>query len=112
MTMSGTPSHDEVFAANRATAIHPIRLIISAAHLSGKFIGEIIAIQVRRRDDIKILRPRQHLLKRDVGNRIFNNDPGSRASLGDLAPWAPIYLLGAEEIFGDLVSPVAEASFR
>ena len=31
-------------------------------------VRQVVAVQVRRRNDIEFVRPRQHLLERDVGN--------------------------------------------
>ena len=39
-----------------------------AADLRGQGVGEVIAVQVERGDDVELLRPRQHLLQRDVGD--------------------------------------------
>ncbi len=41
-----------------------------AAHLGCKRVGEIIAVEIQRRDDVEIFRARQHLLQRDVGDGV------------------------------------------
>ena len=43
-----------------------------AADLRGERVGEVVAVQVRRGDDVELVGPRQHLLQRDVGDRVLD----------------------------------------
>ena len=48
-----------------------------AADLRRQRVGQVVAVQVRRRDDVELVRPRQHLLERDVGDGILDDDAGA-----------------------------------
>ena len=39
-----------------------------AADLRRERVGEVVAVEVQRRDDVELLRAREHLLERDVGD--------------------------------------------
>ena len=45
-----------------------------AADLCRERVGEVVAVQVHRRDDVELVRPREHLLQRDVGDRVLDDD--------------------------------------
>src|SRR5439155_315591 len=64
-----------------------------------------------RGDDVEIFRAREDLLERDVGDGVFDDQARAGFAFGDLAPGAAVKLLGAVEVFRDLVSPVAEGAF-
>src|SRR5262245_44418415 len=57
-----------------------------AADLRRERVRQVVAIQVRRRDDVELVRPRQHLLQRDVGNRVLDDDAGAGLAFGNTAP--------------------------
>ena len=67
-----------------------------AADLRGERVAQVIAIQIQRGDDIEIFRPRQHLLQRDVRDRVLDHDAGARFALGNFAPRAAIDFFRAE----------------
>ena len=70
----------------------PARRDADAADLRRERVREIVAVQVRRRDDLELVRPRQHLLQRDVGNRILDDDTRARPSRRYPAPRAAVDL--------------------
>ena len=45
-----------------------------AADLGGQRVGEIIAVQVHRGDDVELVGPGQHLLQGDVGDGVLDED--------------------------------------
>src|SRR5256885_5852269 len=75
-------------------------------------IGQVIAVQVRRRDHVELVGPRQHLLKGDVGNRVFDDDARTRFAVGNPAPRPAVDVHGAVVLLRDLVTPVTERAFR
>ena len=82
-----------------------------ASDLGRQRVGEIVAIQVGRGNDFELIRPGQHLLERDVGNRVLDQQTGSGLSSGDPAPGTTIDLHGAVKLFRDVITPVAERPF-
>ena len=62
------------------------------ADLGGQGIGKIITIEIQRRDDIKIFRAGQDLLKRDIRDGVFNDDARAGFAVGDFAPGAAVDL--------------------
>ena len=52
-----------------------------AADLRGQRVGEIIAVEVQRGDDVKVRRARQDLLQGDVGNGVLDEGGPRRAGL-------------------------------
>ena len=50
-----------------------------AADLCGESVGHVVAVEVQRRDHVEFRRAREHLLERDVGDRVF--DPQLRLPL-------------------------------
>src|SRR5207244_10533370 len=58
------------------------------------------------RSYVEILRPRQHLLQRDIGDGVFNDD-----ALRQPGPWTAVELDGAEFAFGEFITPIAERAF-
>src|ERR1035437_5069479 len=96
-----------------------------AAHLRGEGIRKIVAVEIHRRDDVELVRTREHLLERDVGDRVLDEDlPASerRLLLGvrrGLAllflrplPLVPGVRLGGELALGEGVAVVPEGAFR
>src|SRR5262249_39081811 len=69
---------------------------------------EVVAIEIRRRDHVELVRARQDLLQRDVGDRVLDDDPGTRLAGGNAAPRTAVEFLRAEELFRDAGAPVAE----
>ncbi len=45
-----------------------------AAHLGSEGIGQIVAVEVHRRDDVELGGPGEHLLKGDVGDGVLHED--------------------------------------
>ena len=82
------------------------------AHLRGECVTQVIAIQIQCGDDIEILRPRQHLLERDVGNRVLDHNSSARFAHGNPAPRSAIKFFCAEIFLRDIKTPVAECAFR
>ena len=82
-----------------------------AADLRGQRVGQVVAVQVRRRDDVELVGPRQHLLQRDVGDGVLDHDAGARLAVGNAAPRPAVDLDRAVELLRDLVAPVAEGAF-
>ena len=78
------------------------------AHLRRQRIAQIIAIQIQRRDHIEIFRSQQHLLQRDVCNRVFDDNTGARFIHRDFAPRPALDFLRAEILFRDLIAPVTK----
>ena len=68
-------------------------------------------MRFERGDDVEILRAGQHLLQRDVGDRVLDDDARAGLAFGDLAPRAAVDFDRAVEVLGDLVAPVAEGAF-
>ena len=83
-----------------------------AADLGGERVGQVVAVQVQRGDDVELVGPRQHLLQRDVGDGVLDDQAGARLAVRDPAPRAAVDLDGAEELLRDLVAPVAEGALR
>src|SRR5665213_2870652 len=83
-----------------------------ATNLRREGVAQVIAVQVRRCDDVEIFRARQHLLQRDVGDRILNDEACSRLAFGNLAPRAAINFNRAVELLGNAITPVTEGAFR
>src|SRR6266568_847294 len=52
----------------------PARRDPDAAHLRRERVGEVVAVQVRGRDDVELLGPREDLLERDVRDRVLHED--------------------------------------
>src|SRR2546427_7922158 len=51
-----------------------------AAHLRRQGVGQVVAVQVGRGDDVELLRSREHLLQRDVRDGVLDHDPRDRKS--------------------------------
>ena len=68
-----------------------------AADLRRQRVGQVVAVQVRRRDDVELVGPRQHLLQRDVGDGVLDDDAGARLAVGNPAPRSAVDLDRAEE---------------
>ena len=45
-----------------------------AADLRGQRVREVVAVEVRRRDDVELVGAGEHLLQRDVGDRVLDQD--------------------------------------
>ena len=45
-----------------------------AADLRGERVGEVVAVEVRRRDHVELVGAGQHLLQRDVGDVVLHED--------------------------------------
>src|SRR5690242_8732356 len=81
-----------------------------AADLRGQRVAQIIAVQVQRGDDIEIRRAREHLLKRDVGNGVLDDNAGAGLAFGNLAPWAAVHFHRAKFGLGEFITPVAKGA--
>src|SRR5688572_4623766 len=78
-----------------------------AADLGCQRIGNVVVVQVERRNHIVLGRTREDLLEKRVGNGVLYDDP-----VGQFAPGTSIELHGAELAPGKVISPIAEAAFR
>ena len=67
-----------------------------AADLRGERVAQIIAVQVQRGDDVEIRRAREHLLERDVGDGVLDDDARAGFAFGNFAPRAAVHLHRAE----------------
>ena len=74
--------------------------------LRGERVAQVVAVQVRRGDDLEVLRPREHLLQRDVRDGVFHKDVVFR----DPAPRPAVELHRAVLPLGEAVAPVAEGA--
>ena len=96
-----------------------------AADLRGQRVGNVIAVQIHRRNDIVFFGARQNLLQEGVANHVFDNDfsGGNRLVLRLICRVAPLFGfhavilrpgedLFAEFPFGQRVAPGFEAAFR
>ncbi len=81
-----------------------------AADLRGERVGQIVAVQIRCRDDVELVRPCQDLLQGNVRNRILDHEARAGLPVGDLAPGSAVDLDGAVEVLRHLVAPVAEGA--
>ena len=72
-------------------------------------VGQVVAVQVRRRDDVEVVGPRQHLLERDVGDASLMTMPAPRLAAGDRHHGPPCDLRRRRRTcLATLVAPVAE----
>jgi len=78
-----------------------------AAHLRRERVTQVIAVEVERGNDIKVLRASQHLLKGNISDGILDDE-----ALGRPAPRAAVQLHRAELTPGQLIGPVTECAFR
>src|SRR5262245_40324326 len=79
-----------------------------AADLRGQRVRQVVAVEIRRRDDVELVGPRQHLLQRDVGDRVLDDEARAGLARRDPAPRPAVDLFRAEELLRDVVAPVAE----
>ena len=90
----------------------PARRDADAADLRGQRVAEVIAVQVQRGDHVEIFRPRQHLLERDVGDRVLDDDARAGLALGIWHHGPPSISSAPKFALRELVAPVAEGAFR
>ena len=94
-----------------------------AADLGGEGVGQVVAVQVHRRDDVEVLGARQHLLQRDVGDGVLDEDAAGRERLlllvvgrgvalggAGALPLVPGVGLGRELLLREGVAPVPEGA--
>ena len=95
-----------------------------AADLRRQRIREIVAVEIERRNDVELLGTGQHLLQRDVGDGVLDDDASGLAGsvhfrvgvlltvgrLGAL-PLLPGVGAGGKLTLGELIAPVAECAF-
>ena len=77
-----------------------------AADLRGQRVGEIIAVEVQRGDDVKVRRARQDLLQGDVGNGVLMRRPRRAGLPGFCTVRRPVPL--RRIALDEFVTPVAE----
>ena len=82
-----------------------------AADLRREGVGEVVAVQVERGDDVEVGRAREHLLEGDVGDGVLDDEAGAGLAFGDLAPGAAVDLDRAELALGEVVAPLHEGAF-
>src|SRR5262249_32220769 len=81
-----------------------------AAHLRGEGIAQVIPVQVQRGDHVEVFRACEHLLERDVGDGVFDDEARAGFAFGDFAPRTAVNFYSAEVLLGDLVAPIAEGA--
>ncbi len=81
-----------------------------AADLRRQRVAQVIAVQIQRGDDIEVRRAREHLLERDVGDGVLDDDARTGSALGNFAPGSAIHLRRAEFRLRQLITPVAECA--
>ncbi len=88
--MSGFEDRVASFVIDVAT-----RSNADSAHLCRESIGQVVTVQIRRGDDVKIGGASEHLLKSDVSNRIFDQNSSGleRLCLLALAACSPLGFL-------------------
>ena len=67
-------------------------------------VGEVVAVQVRRRDDVELVRAGEDLLKGDVGDGVLHEDLVTRLPAAVVPADGHI----GELVPGELVAPVAK----
>src|SRR5436309_6245995 len=82
-----------------------------SAHLRRERVAQVITIQIQGRNHIEIFRSQQHLLQRDICDRVFDHDTGAWFAHGNLAPGTAVDFLRAEILLRDFVAPIAERAF-
>jgi len=55
-----------------------------AANLRSEGVTQVIAVEVQGRNDVKLFRAREHLLKCDIGNGIFDDNSSAGFASGIL----------------------------
>ena len=96
-----------------------------AADLRGEGVAEVVTVEVERGDDVEVRGAGEHLLERDVGDGVFDEDGsggeggfllfvrgGLALFLLGLFPLGPSVNLVAEDAFSSAVGPVTEGTFR
>ena len=73
----------------------PARSDPDAADLGRQSVGEIVAVKVRRRDDVELVRAGEDLLKGDVGDGVLHKD---------LVTWLAAAVVPADGHVGELVT--------
>src|SRR5581483_2872650 len=80
--------------------------------LRGERVGNIVAVQIERRDDVVVFRLQQDLLQEVVGDNVLDDDLAAALRITDAAPRPFVYHLRAKLALRELVSPGAERAFR
>ena len=76
-----------------------------ATDLRRQGVGDIVAIQIQRGDDVVFGRPQQNLLQKRIGDGVLDDD-----AVGQLHPRPAIEHFGAELVLGQRVGPITEAT--
>ncbi len=82
-----------------------------AADLRGQGIGDVVAVQIQRGNDVVFFRAHQRLLQKVVGDHILDHDLGATARTAERQPRTCADLLRTELVLRQLVTPVAEGAF-
>ncbi len=80
------------------------------SHLSRQGVGEVVAVQVERGDDIVFGRTQQNLLQHGVGDDVLDHDVLAGIGVLELHPGPTIEQLSAELVARDFVAPVLEGT--
>ena len=67
-------------------------------------VGQVVAVEVRGRDDVELVGPGEHLLQRDVGDRVLDED----LVAGVAAAVVPADRDVGELVTGEVVAPAHE----
>mmetsp|Transcript_1099 Transcript_1099/g.1707 ORF Transcript_1099/g.1707 Transcript_1099/m.1707 type:complete len:442 (-) Transcript_1099:93-1418(-) len=82
-----------------------------AAHLGRQRVGDVVAIQVERRDHAVLGRPQDDLLQEGVGNAVLDGDGLAGLRVLEPAPRATVDRLGTKFLLRQRIGPVAEGAF-
>ena len=74
-------------------------------NLSCQRIGNVIAVEIERRDHVVLVRTQQYLLQKGICDRVFNDN-----SSWQLHPRAAVYQLRAELTLGQGIAPIAKTA--
>ena len=83
-----------------------------AADLRGERVGDVVAVQVERRDHRVLGRAQQDLLQEGVGDDVLDDDLLAALGILELAPRPAVDLDRLELLLREAVAPVAEARPR
>src|SRR6056297_2247912 len=81
-----------------------------AAHLGSQGVGDVVAVQVQRGDNVVLLRPQQDLLQEVVGDHVLDDDLAAGARVREGVPGPAVFRLRAEFLAGHFITPLAEGA--
>ena len=81
------------------------------ADLRSERVGEVVAVEVERRDDRVLSGAQEDLLQERIGDHVLDDDVVARLRVLELAPWAAIAELRAKLALRQVVAPVTKSTF-